>query len=134
MLSSEQYIVPLLVVEGKEGFVPTAAACGDGFIHLYQSLDGVKISHSGRTLTQDIEQKLRTILEKAIVIERGPKLDKEGRIIGERAVIVYENKDTGRQSALAYSTSGDSISMISGSSLEHVMSFEKRYQRKAAIW
>jgi hypothetical protein len=124
-LGSQEYVIPLVVVDGKKGFVPTGAACGNGFTLLYKSLDGVDVLHSGGRYTAKVKRAVQALLKDAIVIERGPKLDNAGQVVGERVVVVYQKKDNGRQASTIYWTTGDGIECISGDSLEHILSFEQ---------
>jgi hypothetical protein len=121
----------LIFIEGKKGFVFVGAACGNGFSNFHISLDGVKLSHSGMKYTKRTERELQAILKDAVVIERGHRLDNLDQVIGERGVLVYPDKENGKQRAMIYSKSEDSICIIESASLEHVLSFEQLYIRRA---
>lgn len=125
-LNTEEYVIPLTVLDGKRFFFPTGSACGNGFINCYESLDGVQVCRSGGAYTKRAAQALRTLLNEAIVIERGPNLDNAG-VLGERIVFWYVNKHTRRPAAAVCVRAGDGILWIDGDSLEHVLNFERLY-------
>jgi hypothetical protein len=129
LLTGEEEVIPLIFIDGKKCFIPIGAACGNGFSHLYQSLDGVKVGYSGGRYTERIERAVQRDLKEGIIIERGPIIDDDGQVIGERTVFLHQRKDTGRQVAIVWSTVDDGFTCIDGESLEHVLNLEKWQKR-----
>jgi len=124
----QEYVIPLTVLDGKRFFIPIGSACGNGSILLFESLDGVRVCRTAGSYTKQAEQVLRTLMDEAIVIERGPNLDSAGRVLGERIVFAYVNKHTGRQAAVVWKWCYDGIEYVDGDSLEHVLNFESYFR------
>jgi len=126
----DEYVIPLVVVDGKSGFVEVGSACGNGFISLHKSLDGVEVCWQGGTYSPRVRRSIQAVLRGAIVIEDGPDVDGDGEVLRERTVFFYSRKD-GRQAAAIFTTSPaySGFSLIEGLSLEHVLSFERLYVR-----
>ena len=60
------------------------------------------------------------------VIEVGPKLDKQGKIVGRRAVVITLDQNRDKQIAVVLWTEGKMLHAISSASLTHVLEFEKQ--------
>lgn len=98
--------------------------------HVYTSQDGV-------TLLTRIEEyatpelAIRAMDEKtkeaSSIIARGPRLDRNGKYIGERVVLTVENKAKGETEPESFIcwTTDSRLHWIQSKSLEHALAFEK---------
>jgi len=127
----DESVTPLIVVDGKSGFIHIGDACGNGFVSLNQSLDGVQVSWQGGTYSARVRRSIDAVLSNAIVIQSGAKVDSDGEVVGQRTVFFYSRKD-GRQAAAVFMMfpSDNGFSLIEGLSLEHVLSFERLYAQQ----
>jgi hypothetical protein len=103
---------------------------GDTFsFHSYISDDGVKLSTyiercpSAQFAKRALEKKVK---EASSISARGPKLDKNGKSIGERVVLTVEKTQGERQSvSFICWTFGSELHWIQSLSLKHALAFEK---------
>jgi hypothetical protein len=104
---------------------------GDPYsFHIYKSTDGVGIStrsekRGSRILANREFQKKINKADK--IIERGLKLDKNGKQVGERAVLTFTDKGPDKVIARVIWTDGAYFHSIESSSLPHILEFEKKY-------
>lgn len=110
-------------------FSGMAHACGPtANYHSYESSDGIAISESNEIFpsakrsNKELQKRVRLAVE---IIEREPKLDENGRRVGERVVGISSVKE-GQQLAFVMWTDDEILSSIEASSLRHVLEFEKR--------
>jgi hypothetical protein len=99
----------------------------------YESSDGVEVLFLTRTLSSaDRAQKeLQKTIETATrIIEKGVKRDRDGRVIGERAVILFsDGTKTDNERAAVWWTRKSDLLAIEAKSMDHVLAFEKKYCR-----
>lgn len=79
---------------------------------------------SAQTADEAFQRNVNNAIE---VIERTPKFDKEGRKVGERAVLIFLNEN-GRQVAIVSWTETRFLHSIGSTSLMHVLEFEKNHE------
>lgn len=95
----------------------------------YRSSYLLTLSSSGTTypsIEKAGEEFQRRLLTAVNIIERTPKFDRDGKRVGERAVIFYIN-DTHQNEYAVISTNERSFHSTQSSSLMHVLQFEKRF-------
>jgi len=68
----------------------------------------------------------KKLSEAAEVFEVGPKVDKNGTVIGRRAVTMYYFHEQSRYFTRVFWTDGRTLWSISSGSAQHVREFEKR--------
>jgi hypothetical protein len=93
----------------------------------YKSSDGVELFKTSRGFdsTCQAADELNALLKRAErVIERAPKLDKSGRVVGERVVAVFHLDEPFWQGAAVIWTDEKLLSCIESSSLRHVLKLE----------
>ena len=104
---------------------------GNNFsFHSYTSGDGIKLftyiedCASVELAKRAVEEKIK---EASSVSIRGPKLDKNGKSIGERVVLKVERKVQGEEQSdsLICWTTGSRLHWIQCKSLRHALAFEK---------
>lgn len=98
--------------------------------HLYEASDGVAVSTRSEkrgSLTRANKELQRQIKKAIKILERGPKLDKSGKQVGERAVLMIASKGPHKDQAVVLWTNGSQFYYIESSSLRHVLELEKRY-------
>src|SRR5688572_22965789 len=76
-------------------------------------------------LTKDVKSVVK-------VIEAGPRYDREGRLIGQRAVLILLDPVDNKQYAAVFWTDGRLLFAIVSSSMTHVMQFE-RYRAPSLV-
>jgi hypothetical protein len=93
----------------------------------YESSDGKLISINAITLasTSKANRRLEEKLRSAKVIERGPKMSKQGQRVGERILALLPNREGKEEMAACLWTYGPVLWLIQSSSMEHVLLFEK---------
>ena len=131
-LESGEEVIPLLVVDGKSGFVCTGAGDGIGSsVQLFESLDGVRIAFSQwsfhkRQEKVDLEERL--LNDSLKITDRCYQRSTDGGAKGERIAGVFrDSRDPAKCYAAVYWISADAAECIAGDSLDHVLSFEKLY-------
>jgi hypothetical protein len=97
---------------------------------VYEASDGERLTRriifygTPERAGKKMESELKLALQ---VVERGTKIDAEGRLVGERAVILYApdrlNKERLRAKVLW--TTGDQFNSIDGPSVRHIVDLEK---------
>ncbi len=96
----------------------------------YKSSDGTAIStrFERRKSPAHAKKELNRNIEAAIeVMKREPKFDKDGRNIGERALLTSKQEEsTNLQTAIVW-TNGSQVYFIESLSLKHALEFEKWY-------
>ena len=97
--------------------------------HSYTSNDGVKLltyietCSSAQRAKRALDEKIK---EASSISLRGPKLDKNGKHIGERVVLTVEKTRGEKQSeSFICWTVGSELHWIQSLSLEHALAFEK---------
>jgi len=75
----------------------------------------------------------KRLSEAAEVLEVGPKLDKEGTVIGRRAVTLYYFPEESRYFTEVFWTNGRYLYSIRSGSALHVREFEKEMSRREGI-
>jgi hypothetical protein len=102
---------------------------GGGFsVTRYTSSYFVKLwfSHAGYPSAEKANEVFQSQVNEAVrVIERTPKLDKEGRKVGERAVAVFFSQENNEHYACVFWTDKTILHSVYSSSLMHVLDFEK---------
>jgi hypothetical protein len=103
---------------------------GGGFsITSYRSTYFVRLSfvHSGYLSTEKANQVFAELLGEAFrVVEHMPKFNKNGALVGQRAVAVFFDTETNQYIAVVFWTDGRFLHSIHSSSYLHVIEFEKR--------
>jgi hypothetical protein len=106
----------------------------DANYYYYKASDGVKLMRGSVKLptparaNEELQYKLQ--LNQNVmppgrkVLERGPKQDTNGQVVGERAVATFGPED-GHQLALVVWTNGEVLNWIESPSLYHVLELEK---------
>ena len=100
--------------------------------HVYESSDGVVVSmmRENRDSPPKADKALQRKLKKAIrIIERGSKLDEEGRRVGERVVAMFALDNSQKEQASVLWTNGQQLYYIESLSLKHALEFEKQFYR-----
>jgi hypothetical protein len=104
--------------------------CNSFSFHNYTSGDGTKLftyiedCASVQLAKRVFEEKIK---EASSISTRGPKLDKNGKSMGERAVLTVERKVQGKAQSdtLICWTTGSRLHWIQCNSLRHALAFEK---------
>jgi hypothetical protein len=108
------------------GYVPDG---GGGFsVTRHTSSYFVKLwfSHAGYPSAEKAEEVFQSRVSEAVrIIERTPKLDKEGRKVGERVVAIFFSQEHNEQYAAVFWTDKTILRSVYSSSLMHVLDFEK---------
>jgi len=73
------------------------------------------------------EEMQKMIKTAASLVERGPKLDRNGRRVGERVVLIMGPASGGPGPAAVVWTQGAKLYILRSSSLPHVFAFEKQF-------
>lgn len=103
--------------------------------HSYTADDGVKLLTYIETFTS-IELAPKALDEKvkeaSSVSARGPKLDRNGKPIGERVVLTAEKKTQGEAESKTFVcwTIGSNLHWIESKSLKHALAFEKTLEQR----
>lgn len=95
----------------------------------YETTDGMplqQIIQRYRSPSDPGQEMQRIIARAASVVERGPKRDREGRRIGERAVLMLGASTPGQAQMAVVWTEGSALYLLQSSSLRHVLAFEKQ--------
>ena len=66
------------------------------------------------------------LTEAVQVIDVGPKLDQQGKIVGRRAVVISLDQNKDKQVAVVFWTEGKFLHAINSTSLTHVLEFERQ--------
>ena len=83
-------------------------------------------SSAGYASPEKADQVFRDTLKGAVrVIERTPKLDCHGHMVGERAVVILMDREHRQEYATVFWTEGGILRSVESSSLTHVLEFEK---------
>lgn len=94
----------------------------------YKSVDGVGVGYysgdyrSASRARQELRRKLKEAIQ---VIERTPKLDGQGRRVGERVVAMFNPIAPYQELGSVFWTDGSHFYAIDSPSLEHALEFEK---------
>jgi hypothetical protein len=123
------------LIEGQIDFQPTTIVDGTtadgkgGFTsHRYKSSDGVEVSldstgyQTHERATTALEERLKDADQ---IIERKPKMNEKGEIVGERVVAIFSPTSYSRAAVIW--TDGSVLSSIESSSLPHALAFEILY-------
>src|SRR5687767_7797434 len=124
------------------GFYLESRACGratDGgggfYIHRYRSTYFINVwfsssqFHSPEKANEWLAKDVKSVVK---VIEAGPRYDREGRLIGQRAVLILLDPVDNKQYAAVFWTDGRLLFAIVSSSMTHVMQFE-RYRAPSLV-
>ena len=129
---AESTSVPQLVVEGPR-FVQAGNACGfECSSHIYNSSDGEVLSdstcgyRSPARAKKELQRDLKGVQK---IVERVPKLDWNGRQIGERVVAVFLPDEYGRRWVRIMWTDGPRLHSINAPTLELALEFEQKEGR-----
>ena len=99
----------------------------------YESSDGVSVLLLTRIMDSAgrAQKELQKRIENATrIIENGVKLDRYGKVVGERAVILFsKGRETDSETAAFLWTRKKDLLAIEADSMEHVLAFEKKYCR-----
>lgn len=102
---------------------------GGGFvINCYTSTYFIKLWFSSRHYrsTEKANEVFATEVASAIkVIERGPKYNRNGSLVGQRAVAILLDTDKNEQYSSVFWTDGQSLFSIDSPSMTHVLQFER---------
>jgi hypothetical protein len=102
---------------------------GSGPSYGYVSLfDGVKLGTTSRKFASPdlaIEGLDRELSCATKILERGPKFDAQGKMIGERVVAIIRSPISGEQVAVVLWTDHSILCSIRSASLLHVLRFER---------
>lgn len=99
---------------------------------LYESSDHIGVSATTEKYRSSVAAKreLRRKLDHATkLIESGPKLNEDGRRVGERVVAMFAPEGTAMAQATVLWTDGPDFHYIQSPSLPHALKFEKKYYR-----
>jgi hypothetical protein len=99
-------------------------------VQVYESSDGVDVSmRIDRCASEAIaKKKLLKFIKSARLIERGPKTDHQGTVVGQRFVVQFPAKGEYESQAGILWTDKAEIHYLQSSSLRHAKEFEKRFQ------
>ncbi|MEJ7860896.1 MAG: hypothetical protein WKF90_04580 [Pyrinomonadaceae bacterium] len=123
-------------VEQERGFqsvLSGRAKTADGTpfsFNSYKSPDGTMVStrfERRKSPAQANKELIRKIKEAVEVIERMPKLDEDGRQVGERALFTFKQEASTNLRTTVVWTVGSQIYFIESYSLQHALEFEKWY-------
>ena len=78
--------------------------------------------HSSERANEVLAEQLKSVVK---VIEMGPKYNRKGRLIGQRAVVILLEPLTNKHCAAVLWTDGPILFAIASSSATHVMQFER---------
>ena len=107
-----------------------AMGCGphhasDGYVSIF---DGIKVGTTSQKVDSpdEVVDELNKFSKQAVwIIERGPKLDAEGSVVGKSLVAIVRSPSSGEQLAELVWTDGRRVCFISSKSLPHVLAFER---------
>ena len=127
--STPQGDIEFELVAAGEGDVDAVSAS----FRSYRSSDGVAVlfltevfgsASSARAAFEKRANNARSI------IERGVKVDREGNVIGERAVLLFfDRTETDEEMVAVLWTRKTDLLVIKARSLEHALAFERKYCR-----
>lgn len=118
-----------------EDGVSGRAETTDGIVfsfHSYKSSDGVPISTrverhgSHARAKRELLEHIRAAIK---VLDREPKLDDNGKYVGDRAVLSSKQKESGKLQTTVLWTDDSQLYFIESPSLQHALEFEKWYLR-----
>jgi hypothetical protein len=106
------------VIDGGGGF----------FCHRYTSTYFINLWFSGAGYPSP--EKANEVFANAVgsavkVIERGPRYDQHGRVVGQRAVAILLDTENNEQYSSVFWTDGKVLFSISSRSMTHVLQFER---------
>jgi hypothetical protein len=99
--------------------------------HVYASSDDFRVYLTSDSYESPrlADHELQRIVESAVeIIEQGPVLNHEGRVVGERVVGRRNYGTLYNESAFIVWTYESRYNVVKGSSLMHVLAFEKAYR------
>lgn len=116
-------------------FRPTEGASGRSIygtrfsVQVYESSDGASVSSRlDRFISATRARKeLQKVVRNAKVVERHPRLDQTGRLIGEKIVVRFAAKKSNGSPVAVLWVDRNELHRIMGSSLHHVLEFEKQF-------
>ena len=116
-------------------FYPEMIACGShNSSASYRSSYFMQVSRGSREFNSAAEAEEafnQSLSEAAEVIEVGPKVDRDGTVIGRRAVTLYYFPEEARYFTRVYWTQGHNLYSLSSGSALHVKEFEKQIELRA---
>ncbi|MFY9607490.1 MAG: hypothetical protein WAU45_02605 [Blastocatellia bacterium] len=105
----------------------------DSSFQSYSSSDGVAVLFLTQILSSAscTQKEFEKRVEKAItIIEKGVKVDRDGKVIGERAVILFlDRTNSDKEMVAVLWTRKTDLLAIEAQSMDHVLAFEKKYCR-----
>ena len=121
-------------------FEPKGSACGYVYVRgggrfssqMYESSDGVGVGYSAGDYGSPSRAKkyLREKIKDALqIIERTPKLDDTGKLVGERVVAMYPPNAPFEELGSVFWTDGSHFYVIDSPSLKHTLEFERSSDR-----
>jgi hypothetical protein len=117
----------LLINRGLQFKNPTFI-CGTGFgEELYEPETNVSVAVISENFSspERVKSELRTRLRHAVTIfERGPKIDDNGRPVGERVVAMMSPCRSSKMEANIFWTQGDTLTTIEAPSFRYAIAYE----------
>jgi hypothetical protein len=123
------------VAKSQLMFRPTTGASGRTTggarfsVQAYEASDGASISSRLVRFTSATraQRELQKSVRNTRVVKRYPRLDRAGRLIGEKIVVRVAAKKSGESYFAVLWVDGNELHRITGPSLRHVSEFEKQY-------
>lgn len=113
-------------VKDESGFFSVHHYTSTYFINVWFSSSQF---HSPERANEVLAEDLKSVVK---VIEIGPKHNREGRLVGQRAVAIVLDRLTNKYCAAVFWTDGRYLFAIASSSATHVMQFE-RYRAPSLV-
>lgn len=97
----------------------------------YEATDSMTLTHgrvtfpSAERANDELEYRINHYPNITEILERSPKTDDNGHVVGERLVIVYTDREGGHSAEVVW-TNGDELCWIVSLSLRHVLELERQ--------
>lgn len=122
-------VAPIHFYREASGYGKVIDGGGGYGITVYTSSYFVKLwsAHDSYVSPEKADQVFNEYLSQAVkVIEVGPKLDREGAVVGRRAMVLFDSPETSCYYTQILSTDGRRVDYIYSTSALHVKEFEKQ--------